>query len=443
MRMVDIIEKKRDGHALTAAEISFFIQGFTAGDIPDYQASALLMAIFLRGMTRSETAELTVAMANSGETLSLHDVIGYAVDKHSSGGVGDKTSLVVVPLVAACGIPVAKMSGRGLGYSGGTLDKLESIQGYRVDLSGNEFFELARKNGIVLAGQSKALAPADGKIYALRDVTATVPSMPLIASSIMSKKIAAGADGIVLDVKVGRGAFMKTLDDARLLAQTMVDIGADANRDIVALLSDMNQPLGEAIGNALEVVEAIETLKGAGPQDFLEHCVETAVQMLRLAGQGERWVTQEEAKETIEEVLANGAAFNKFRDMVAAQGGDVKQVDDPSLLPQASIKQTYFAKESGNIELIDALAVAQAAFELGAGRETKEDPIDLAVGVSVPVKVGTVVNAGDPIATIYANDEQKIKQAVAHLDRAFEFRSTPVDPLPLFYGKIEHIRHIN
>ncbi len=443
MRMVDIIEKKRDGHALTAAEISFFIQGFTAGDIPDYQASALLMAIFLRGMTRSETAELTVAMANSGETLSLYDVIGYAVDKHSSGGVGDKTSLVVVPLVAACGVPVAKMSGRGLGYSGGTLDKLESIQGYRVDLSGNEFFELARKNGIVLAGQSKALAPADGKIYALRDVTATVPSMPLIASSIMSKKIAAGADGIVLDVKVGRGAFMKTLDDARLLAQTMVDIGADANRDIVALLSDMNQPLGEAIGNALEVVEAIETLKGAGPQDFLEHCVETAVQMLRLAGQGERWVTQEEAKETIEEALANGAAFNKFRDMVAAQGGDVKQVDDPSLLPQASIKQTYFAKESGNIELIDALAVAQAAFELGAGRETKEDPIDLAVGVSVPVKVGTVVNAGDPIATIYANDEKKIKQAVAHLDRAFEFRSTPVDPLPLFYGKIEHIRHIN
>ncbi|MBZ0278742.1 MAG: thymidine phosphorylase, partial [Anaerolineae bacterium] len=284
MRAVDILAKKRDGLALTQAEINWFIEAYTRGDVPDYQASAFLMAVFLRGMTREETVNLTLAMAHSGDVLDLSDVIPYAVDKHSSGGVGDKTSLVVLPLVAACGVPVAKMSGRGLGFSGGTLDKLEALNGYNVNLSEDEFRALAARNGLVLAGQTRELAPADGKLYALRDVTATVPCLPLIASSIMSKKIAAGANGIVLDVKAGRGAFMPTVEAARELAQIMVDIGVDAGRDMIAVISDMNQPLGVAVGNALEVVEAIETLQGGGPADFREHCLHVAAYMLRLAG---------------------------------------------------------------------------------------------------------------------------------------------------------------
>jgi pyrimidine-nucleoside phosphorylase len=403
MRAVDILAKKRDGQALSNAEIDWFIEQYTAGDLPDYQAAALLMAICIRGMSREEIVQLTLAMANSGTVLRLRDILGgYAVDKHSSGGVGDKTSLVVMPLVAACGVPVAKMSGRGLGFSGGTLDKLEAIAGYDVNLSTERFEALAKQNGIVLSGQTHDLAPADGKLYALRDVTATVPSLPLIASSIMSKKIAAGADGIVLDVKVGEGAFMTNLDDARQLAQLMVDIGVDAGRDMIAVISDMNQPLGEAVGNALEVAEAIAVMRGEGPADFREHCIELAGYMLRLAGQGEKWQDAAEARALLERNLDNGQALAKFRLLAEAQGGDVRMIDDPAKLPQASIVETVNAAQDGYIEHVSALTVAQAAFELGAGREKKGDPIDLAVGVRVHVKVGDHVKAGAPLVTIYA-----------------------------------------
>lgn len=436
MRAVDIIEKKRDGLELSGDEIRYFIDGFTRGDLPDYQAAAFLMAVFLRGMTRSETVDLTLAMAHSGEMLDLSDITDYAVDKHSSGGVGDKTTLVVLPLVAACGVPVAKMSGRGLGFSGGTLDKLESIRGFRVDLSADEFRALARKNGIVLAGQSMALAPADGKLYALRDVTATVPSLPLIASSIMSKKIAAGANGIVLDVKMGRGAFMATLDDARELAKIMVEIGADAGRDVVAIISDMNQPLGEAVGNALEVAEAVETLRGEGPIDLREHCLTIAGHMLRLAGRGQRFTDAGEARALLEQQISSGAALASFRLMIEAQGGDAAMVDDTSKLPQASIQQPYTAAQSGYIAQVDALAIARAAFELGAGREKKGDPIDPAVGVKVHVKVGSPVGAGDALVTLYASDERKLQAAVSSLDQAFAFSAEPVEALPLFYDVI-------
>jgi pyrimidine-nucleoside phosphorylase len=436
MRAVDILEKKRDGIELSRDEIGFFVDGYTRGDIPDYQAAAFLMAVFLRGMSRSETVDLTLAMAHSGEVLDLSDITEYAVDKHSSGGVGDKTTLVVLPLVASCGVPVAKMSGRGLGFSGGTLDKLESINGYRVDLGADEFRRLARQNGIVLSGQSVALAPADGKLYALRDVTATVPSLPLIASSIMSKKIAAGANGIVLDVKMGRGAFMPTLDDARELAKIMVEIGADAGRDVVAIISDMNQPLGEAVGNALEVEEAVETLRGAGPADLREHCLAIAGHMLRLAGRGQRWTDAAEARGLLEKQLDSGGALAKFRLLVEAQGGDVSVVDDLSKLPHSRIQQAYTAKQSGSISQVDALAIAHAAFELGAGREKKGDPIDLAVGVKVHVKVGSRVKEGDTLVTIYANDEAKLPACVEHLNRAFTFSDESVEALPLFYDVI-------
>lgn len=436
MRAVDVIEKKRDGHALSQQEINWFIDAYTRGDLPDYQASALLMAIFVRGMNRQETVDLTLAMAESGDRLDLSDIIEYSVDKHSSGGVGDKTTLIVLPLVASCGVPVAKMSGRGLGFTGGTIDKLESIRGYRVDLTSEEFRAQAAEVGIVLTGQSMALAPADGKLYALRDVTATVPSLPLIASSIMSKKIAAGANGIVLDVKIGRGAFMEDVESARALAQTMVDIGADAGRDVIALLSDMNQPLGEAVGNALEVIESIETLKGGGPADLREHCLEIAGAMLQLAGQGQKWTDAEERRELLEDQLSNGAAFDTFRKLVAAQGGDVAMVDDPNLLPQARIIQMYPAPRSGHVHQVAANAVAMAAFELGAGREKKGDPIDLAVGVEVHVNVGDVIGEGAPLATIYANDPDKLGAALTQLEKAFEIGSEPVDPLPLFYGSV-------
>ena len=319
--MIDVIEKKRDGEALSEDDIRYFITSYTAGELPDYQASALLMAIYLNGMNRAETLSLTMAMAESGDMLDLSDICDYAIDKHSSGGVGDKTTLVVLPLVASFDVPIAKMSGRGLGFSGGTLDKLEAISGFDVNLSEDEFRRIARETGLVLAGQSKTLAPADGKLYALRDVTGTVESLPLIASSIMSKKLAAGTSGIVLDVKLGGGAFMKTLDEARALATTMVQIGTDAGRDVVALLSDMNQPLGVAAGNALEVAEAVETLRGNGPADLRAHCIEVATQMLRLSGRGERWVDLQETRVAVEERLNSGAALERLRRMVAAQAG--------------------------------------------------------------------------------------------------------------------------
>ncbi len=436
MHAVDVIAKKRDGQALSTEEINWFIDAITHETLPDYQAAALLMAIYLRGMTRQETAALTMAMAHSGTVLDLSDIVPYAVDKHSSGGVGDKTSLVVLPLVASCGVPVAKMSGRGLGFSGGTLDKMESIQGYNVNLTIEQFRDVARRTGIVLAGQSVDLAPADGKLYALRDVTATIASIPLIASSIMSKKIAAGANGIVLDVKVGRGAFMTALEDARTLAKTMVAIGEDAGRDMVALISDMNQPLGEAVGNTLEVIEAIETMKGYGPLDLREHCLSIAGQMLYLAGRGERWTDGEEVRAQLIEHLEGGKALDKFRQLVAAQGGDVSMIDNPNLLPQAKIVKTLTAPQGGYVARVDALAVARAAFELGAGREKKGDPIDLAVGIKVHRKVSDAVKPGESICTIYANDAQKLSQAQLHLHNAFAYSSTPVEALPLFYDTI-------
>lgn len=437
MRMVDIIEKKRDGYALTEQEVAHFIQLYKDGEIPDYQAAALLMAIYFRGMTREETVQLTLAMAHSGLMMDLSDITDYVVDKHSSGGVGDKTTLIVLPLVAACGVPVAKMSGRGLGFTGGTLDKLESIAGYRVSLSDAEFRALAKQHGLVLCGQTSVLAPADGKLYALRDVTATVPSLPLIAASIMSKKLAAGANGIVLDVKWGNGAFMHTLEEARELAQMMANIGADAGRDVAALLSDMNQPLGYAIGNALEVQEAIETLHGGGAPDLREHCLTVAWHMLRLAGRGKRWQDEGETRRMLEAKLANGEAFAKFRTMVEAQGGDVRMVDNPALLPQAQHTRTLDAERGGYVAACEALRVAQASLALGAGREKKEDPVDHAVGVVVHVKVGDKVQQGDRLATVYANNTAHLETAVSLVEAAVKLSDAPVAPLPLFYGVIE------
>ncbi len=433
MHVVDIIARKRDGEELSKQEIDYFISAVVSGEIADYQTAAWLMAVYIRGMTSQEIVELTLAMANSGDILDLHDLIEYAVDKHSSGGVGDKTSLAVLPMVAACGVPLAKMSGRGLGFSGGTIDKLESIRGFRVDLSAEEFRDLVRRNQLALVGQSLSLAPADGILYALRDVTATVSCLPLIASSIMSKKIAAGADGIVLDVKTGSGAFMKTLDEAHALAEIMVQIGRDAGRDVTAVLSDMNQPLGEAIGNALEVEEAIKTLRGEGPEDFLEHCLFISGEMLKLAGRGEKWTDDAEIRALLETKIANGEAFAKFRLLVEAQGGNVSMIDDPSRLPQASIIEPYPAKQGGYLVKVEAMAAARAAFELGAGREKKTDAIDHAVGVKVYVKQGEQVSAGQEIATIYANDPARIPACRAALDEVFAYSDSSVNALPLFY----------
>ncbi len=437
MRMIDLIEKKRDGKALSESEIRFFIDAYTAGAIPDYQAAALLMAIYLQGMNRAETVNLTIAMAESGDMLDLSDISPYAIDKHSSGGVGDKTTLIVLPLVASFGVPIAKMSGRGLGFGGGTLDKLESIAGFNVNLSEEQFRRIARETGMVLAGQSKSLAPADGKLYALRDVTGTVASLPLIASSIMSKKLAAGTNGIVLDVKLGCGAFMKTLDEARTLATIMVQIGLDAGRDMVALLSDMNQPLGVAVGNALEVAEAVQTLQGEGPADIHQHCVEVAAQMLRLAGQGERWREMAETRAEVDRALKSGTAFDHFRRLVAAQGGDLAQIDDLSRLPQAKLRHKLLARETGHIAAILADQVGWATLALGAGRATKEDSIDHAVGIEVHANVGDAVTKGQLLMTLHANDETSLAAALELLPEAVHYSATPVKPLPQFYGIID------
>lgn len=430
MRAVDIIIKKRDGGELTSEEIEFFVRGFTNGDIPDYQASAFAMAVLLKGMTPFETAELTLAMAGSGQVLNLSNVVDIAVDKHSSGGVGDKTSLAVLPMVAACGLPVGKMSGRGLGFSGGTLDKLESIPGYRVDLSTDEFKKQLKEKGIVLTGQSLDLAPADGKLYALRDVTGTVPSIPLIASSIMCKKIAAGAQAILLDVKTGLGAFMETLEEARELAGLMVDIGKLAHRETVALLSDMNQPLGHAVGNALEVVEAIDTLHNGGPTDFREHCLHVSAHMLVL---GKRARDLEEGRRMAEGSLTDGTAFEKLRILVAAQGGDVSYVDDPSRFPAAKFVEVVNAPESGFLSQIQARTIGEASVALGAGRAKKGDPVDHAVGFVIHHKVGDQIEAGQPLFTIHANDAALQAEARERVADAHRISQTPVPPLPLFY----------
>ena len=430
MRAVDIIIKKREKEELTREEIEFFIRSFVDGSVPDYQASAFAMAVLLNGMTPHETTDLTIAMAQSGQTLDLRDVVDIAVDKHSSGGVGDKTSLAVLPIVAACGLPVGKMSGRGLGFSGGTLDKLESIPGYRVDLSTDEFKKQLKEKGIVLTGQSLDLAPADGKLYALRDVTGTVPSIPLIASSIMCKKIAAGAHAILLDVKTGLGAFMETLEDARVLANLMVDIGKLAGREVVALLSDMNQPLGHAVGNSLEVIEAVETLKGGGPQDFREHCLFVSAHMLVL---GKRAQDLTEGRTMAEKAIADGSAFEKLRVLVQAQGGDVAYVDDVSKFPRAKFVDVVTAHRSGSISRIHARTVGEASVILGAGRAKKSDAIDHAVGILIHKKVGDKVATGEPLFTIHANDESRLAEARHMTLTAHFFSDSDVPPLPLFY----------
>ena len=430
MRAVDIIIKKREKDELTREEIEFFIKGFVDGSIPDYQASAFAMAVMLNGMTPRETTDLTIAMAHSGQMLDLRDVVDIAVDKHSSGGVGDKTTLTVLPTVAACGLPVGKMSGRGLGFSGGTLDKMESIPGYRVNLSTDEFKKQLKEKGIVLTGQSLDLAPADGKLYALRDVTGTVPSIPLIASSIMCKKIASGAHAILLDVKMGLGAFMETLEEARLLAKLMVDIGKLAGREVVALLSDMNQPLGNAVGNSLEVIEAIETLQGGGPSDFREHCLHVTAHMLVL---GKRAKDLAAGRAMAEKAVADGSALKKFRVLVQAQGGDASYVDDVSKFPRAKFIEVVKARRSGSIAQVHARHVGEAAVILGGGRARKTDAIDHAVGIVIHKKVGDKVETGEPLLTIHANEQARLAEARQLALTAHIFSEEDVPPLPLFY----------
>lgn len=430
MRMVDMIAKKRDGQELTSEEIQFLVDGYTDGSIPDYQMSAWAMAVLFRGMTPRETGDLTMAMAGSGEQLDLSSLQGVKVDKHSTGGVGDKTTLVVAPLVAAAGIPVAKMSGRGLGYSGGTIDKLESFAGFQVERTREQFLQQVREIGVSVIGQSGNLTPADKKLYALRDVTATVEAVPLIASSIMSKKIAAGADAILLDVKVGKGAFMKDLEQAETLARAMVAIGSQVGRNTVAVISDMNQPLGFAVGNALEVKEAIETLAGKGPRDLTELALAIGSRMLVLGG----LVSEvEEGRAKLEEIMASGKAVDKLAEMVEAQGGDKRDVYEPARLPQATMIHTITAGQDGYVGGIDAEAVGHASVVLGAGRLTKEMPIDLAVGLELHKKRGDEVLAGDVLVTIHANEEKLLQSALQELDGAFAISTSRPEAQPLIY----------
>lgn len=431
MNAVDIIIKKRDKLELSREEIQYFIDGLVNKQIPDYQAAAWLMAVMLNGMNERETTDLTLAMANSGEILDLSGVVPIEVDKHSTGGVGDKTTLVVEPLVAACGLPVGKMSGRGLGFSGGTLDKVEAIPGFRTSFSRDEFIHLLRNTGLVLAGQSGDLAPADGVLYKLRDVTGTVQSIPLIASSVMSKKIAGGAQAIVLDVKVGVGAFMKNLDEARQLSHLMVSIGKLSGRKVIALLSDMNQPLGCAVGNALEVKEAIDTLHGKGPADFSEHCLHVASHMLVI---GDKAKDLDEARKLVEKTLNSGEAWQKFRSMVTNQGGDVSFVDQPEKMPLAPVIETINAPVSGYLKWIDAKEIGETTVDMGAGRKKKEDLIDHAVGVVIHHKVGDKVNQGEALFTLHASDRQSFEMAKERILKAHEWSDSVCPPLPLFYN---------
>ena len=433
MRAVEIIHKKRRGEELSSEEIAHFVDGFVDGTIPDYQASALLMAICCRGMTFDETAALTRVMVESGAQVDLGPASAVAVDKHSTGGVGDKTTLVVAPLVAAAGIPVAKMSGRALGFSGGTIDKLESIPGLRVDLSPDEFRRVFDRCGLVISGQTADLAPADAKLYALRDVTATVDCLPLIASSIMSKKIAGGAQRIVLDVKVGSGAFMKSLDDATALAQTMVRIGERLDRKVVAVLSDMSQPLGRAVGNALEVYEAAETLRGNGPPDLWELCLTIGSHMLLLAG-----LTPDlnAARSTLESARASGAAFDKLPALVEGQGGNPRALVDFSLLPRARFVVDVPAPRSGYVAAIDAATVGQTVAALGAGRAHKGAEIDRSVGVVLHAKVGDQVESGGPLLTIHAATPEAAQVATREILAAYQWSATPVKPPPLIHGVV-------
>lgn len=431
MRMYDLIMKKRGGGALSDEEIHFMVQGYTEGEIPDYQMSAMMMAVYFQGMNEDETLALTMEMAKSGDMLDLSDIHGVKVDKHSTGGVGDKTSLALTPMVAAAGVTVAKMSGRGLGHTGGTIDKLESFSGFSTAISEQQFKENVNRIGIAIMGQTADLAPADKKLYALRDVTATVDNMSLIASSIMSKKLAAGADAIVLDVKTGSGAFMKTEEDSFALAREMVSIGNGAGRKTIAVVSDMDQPLGYAVGNALEVKEAIDTLNGNGPEDFVELCMTLGSCMLVAGG---RAATKEEAENILTEVIENGSALDKLAEFIEAQGGDKELVYHPEKLPQASIIQEIESPTDGYIQKIECDEIGICSLILGGGRETKESEIDLSVGLVLHKKVGDMVKKGDSLATIYANDPVKRDAAKERFLQAYTIDRDPVEKKPLIKG---------
>ena len=433
MRMSDLIVKKRNGGTLTGEEIGFMVEGYTNGRIPDYQMSAMMMAIYFQGMNEEETLSLTMAMRDSGEVLNLKAIDGIKVDKHSTGGVGDKTSLALAPMAAACGIPVAKMSGRGLGHTGGTIDKLESFSGFSTSIPAQKFIENVNRIGISIMGQTADLAPADKKLYALRDVTATVDNMSLIASSIMSKKLAAGADAIVLDVKTGSGAFMKEEEDSFALAREMVKIGNGAGKKCVAVVSDMDQPLGFAVGNALEVKEAIETLQGRGPADFLELCLTLGTQMLLL---GKKAKTEEEARKKLLAVIEDGSALRKLAEFVEAQGGDSAAVYDTSLLPKASLAKEIKADRDGFVGHIECEEVGICSLLLGGGRETKESSIDLSVGIMLQKKVGDSVLSGDTLAILYANDGKKLEAAAERLLRAYRITEEEPEKRSLIKGVV-------
>ena len=428
MHMYDSILKKRNGGALSGTEIDFIISGYTRDEIPDYQVAALLMAVYFQGMNSRETADLTMAMVNSGTKIDLAEIPGIKVDKHSTGGVGDKTTLVLGPLVAAAGVPVAKMSGRGLGHTGGTIDKLESIPGFNASLEPDTFIRQVKEINIALMAQTGVLAPADKKLYALRDVTATVDSIPLIASSVTSKKIASGANAILLDVKCGSGAFMKTREDAAALARAMVDIGRQVGREMMAVVTDMSRPLGRFVGNALEVREALDTLRGQGPDDLRELCLTLGSHMLML---GKIANSYESARTKVEKVLQNGAALQKFKALVHAQGGDPAVADDPTILPEASIKRSVPSLRSGYVVSIDAMQVGRSAMLLGAGRMTKEEQIDHAAGIELKKKPGDPVKAGEPVAVLHTNRRNTLDEAAAVIAGAFTVSGTLPDPAPL------------
>ncbi len=434
MRMYDIIMKKRNNGALSKEEIDFLVEGYTKGEIPDYQMSALTMAIYFNKMNAEETLNLTMAMANSGDMLDLSAIKGVKVDKHSTGGVGDKTSLALIPMVAAVGVPTAKMSGRGLGHTGGTIDKLESFTGFRTDISTEHFINQVNRIGISIMGQTADLAPADKKLYALRDVTATVDNMSLIASSIMSKKLAAGADAIVLDVKTGSGAFMKKEEDSFALAKEMVTIGNGAGRKTIAVISDMDQPLGRAVGNALEVKEAIDTLKGEGPEDFRELCLALGSYMVVAAGKAS---DKDEARAKLEEVIANGQALEKLAEFVEAQGGRKEEVCNTELLPKAQFVEEIISEEEGYISGIVCDEIGICSLILGGGRETKESEIDLSVGLVLHKKKGDYVKKGESLATIHANDLDKLQVAKKRFLAAYSFTDKEFKPEPLIRGVVE------
>lgn len=433
MRMYDIIHKKRNGGELSEEEIRFFIEGYTDESIPDYQAAALCMAVYFRGMTPKETSILTLAMAESGDQIDLGGIEGFTVDKHSTGGVGDKTSLIVVPIVASCGGKVAKMSGRGLGHTGGTVDKLESIPGFRTELNPDDFIKQVNGIGLCIVGQTGELAPADKKLYALRDVTATVESIPLIASSIMSKKLAAGSKGIVLDVKTGSGAFMKTVEESENLAKEMVAIGKSAGRSVTAVITNMDIPLGDSVGNSLEVIEAIKTLKGEGESDLTEVCLTLAAQMLSMVTGEDEKTCYSMAKDAID----NGLAINKLREMISSQGGNANVVDDYSLFKQPKYTAEIFSECDGYIEHTDAEKIGIASVILGAGREKKGDPIDPSAGIVLKKKTGDYVKKGEPLAVFYTDDEGKIEGAKQEFLDAFTFGNERTQPQKLIYKIIK------